>query len=78
MDGRFQEMRSEFAKEMSMLGVTFENTVTAAMRKQDKQMAESFADLKAMFLTGQVPTPSKKVKLTPRQDFESSNDDENL
>lgn len=37
------------------------------MRKQDKQLADSFEELKQMFAQRTPPKPGKKAKLTPRE-----------
>eukprot|EP00438_Fugacium_kawagutii_P019780 Skav228862 [mRNA] locus=scaffold816:103186:109232:- [translate_table: standard] len=81
VQARFTEVNKDISQQMAQLSATFETTESNAMRKQDKQMADSFAELKVMFAQSQavvqVPTPKKKAKLTPREGV-PQDEDENL
>lgn len=76
VDSRFNTMEKDVSNQIKLLGVTFENTVTTAMRKQDKQLSDSLAEIKSLFAqTAPVPgTPGKKARLTPR----ANDEDEHL
>lgn len=67
VEQKFNNMERDMSVQLSKLGSTFEATVTAAMRKQDKQLSDSFQELKEMMLASANANAPKKQKTTPRE-----------
>ena len=72
---QFTEVQGQFKSQVDTLSKHFDSTLERAMRRQDTQLENSFAELKALILN--KPLPAKKAKIEkPKKAGEDDNEDD--
>ncbi len=74
VEAEFKMVRSEVATQIGNMSQSFQETMEKALEKQDKQMNNSFAELKQLIRLSSQPNPAKKAKVQPN--MRDNDDDE--
>lgn len=71
-------VKKDVADQIGLISKQFESSISHALRKQDEQMSNGFAELEQMLRMAGQPVASKKAKVTPPNSGSKEEEDEKM